>query len=106
MSTKFQVKPKYPMIPRKINEDDEDIIEIEEIPYPKNIKASQKDKENTENISSDANSPNKKAKNKKIDENELIEIMDVEIPDLLKPAKKKISAPAPGLKNNVNKVEN
>lgn len=106
MSTKFQVKPKYPLIPRKIKEDDEDIIEIEEIPYPKQIKASQKHKENTENTSSEANTPNKKAKNKKIGENELIEIMDVEIPDNSKPAKKKASAPVPGLKNNANKVEN
>ena len=76
MSTKFQIKPKYPIIPRKINEDD-DIIEIEEIPNPKHIKTSQKHKENTENSSSEANTPNKKAKNKKIDENELIEILDV-----------------------------
>ena len=105
MSTKFQVKPKCPIIPRKSNEDDEDIIEIEEIPSPNQVKASQKYKEKTENSSSESTT-NKNAKNTKIDENELIEIMDVEIPDFSKPVKKKASAPAQGQKNNVNKIEN
>ena len=47
MSTKFQSKPRYPIIPTRMEEDDEDIIEIEEIPSPNQIKASQKYKEKT-----------------------------------------------------------
>ena len=105
MSTKCQVKPKNAVIPqKKQNQGEKEIIEIKDIPTTKQVKA----KENTENSSSEATTPNKKRQNKKKKDSELIEIMDIEIPDgEFSFGKKKSSAPPPKQNKTPNKeIEN
>ena len=107
MSTKFQAKPKQ-INPKKQNQEENEIIEIKEAPISKQVKASQKNKENTENSSSEATTPNKKRQYKKKKDTELIEIMDIEIPDgEFSFGKKKSSAPPPKQNKTPNKeIEN
>ena len=79
----------------KNNKDIEEIIEIEDIPSskPVRVQISQKKKKKdfVENTSSEATTPFKKKKINKKNDEDLIEIMDVDIPDL---DKKKVSFPA------------
>ena len=101
MSTKLL--PRRNNIPKK-NKDVEEIIEIEDKPNTKPIKVqiSQKKKENEviiENSSSEATTPNKKRKNKKKNEDDLIEITDVEIPDVIENKKKSSSHSSKGKKS-------
>ena len=106
MSTKNQVKQKKGNEPIKLTEEENEIIEIGEITDLKKAKNSRKHKENTENSSSEATTPNKKRKNKKRNDAELIEIMDVELPDdQTISEKKKISAPAQRKKKGSKTIE-
>ena len=79
----------------KNNKDIEEIIEIEDIPSskPVRVQISQKKKKKdfVENTSSEATTPFKKKKINKKNDEDLIEIMDIDIPDL---DKKKVSFPA------------
>ena len=100
MSTRAQARKKQSTSKKKDTQnEDEEIIEIEDYPVSRPIKNSKKKKDNTENSSSEATTPNKKKQKKKNNdknENELIEIMDIEIPeDDPITNKKKVSAPAP-----------
>ena len=106
MSTRAQAKKRQCTSKKKDIQNDEEIIEIEEFPITRPTKSSKKKKDNTENSSSEATTPNKKKQKKnnndkkdKIlkNDNELIEIMDIEIPenDSITSNKKKVSAPAP-----------
>ena len=102
MSTKNQHKQKHS------KKDDDEIIEIEDISNQRQSRVSQKRKEQ-ENTSSEATTPNKKKKNKrKTEDAELIEIMDIESPEM--PNKKKASSPIARPKKseakNVEKAEN
>ena len=108
MSTKCQAKPKNVIPQKKQNQGNNDIIEIKDIPIAKQAKANQKNKENIENISSEDTTPNKKRQNKKKKDSELIEIMDIEIPDgEFSFGKKKGSAPPPKQNKTPNKeIEN
>ena len=102
MSTKNQVKPKHTFPKRTPGEDE--IIEIEEIPSTKPVKVqiSQKRKENIENSSSEATTPNKKTPKDKNDE-DLIEIMDVDVPQI-DLGKKKPSAQSNRQKKSISKI--
>ena len=106
MSTRAQAKKRQSNSKKKDIQNEEEIIEIEEFPISRPKKSSKKKKDNTENSSSEATTPNKKKQKKNnIDkkekilknDNELIEIMDIEIPedDSITSNKKKVSAPAP-----------
>lgn len=102
MTTKLQAKPRHVIYPRKIDEDEEDIIEIKEIPSLKQGKNFLKHKDNTD--SSEATTPNKKGKNKKKEDNNSIRIMEIEDDSLSD--NKKGSAPVSRHKNSVKKEEN
>ena len=103
MSTKNQSRSRHKV--QKISQDEDEIIEIEEIPSLKQIKIKPnlKHKENTENSSSEATSSNKKKAKKKKDEVDLIEIMDVEIPEV-DLVKKKITTPSYKQKKSVSNL--
>ena len=66
---------------RKGAKEKEEIIEIEEIPVQRQANASKRRKEIFEYTSSEATTPNKKGKNKKKN-NEVLEIMEIEIPEI------------------------
>ena len=102
MSTKNQVKPKHTFPKRTPGEDE--IIEIEEVPSTKPVKVqiSQKRKENIENSSSEATTPNKKTPKDKNDD-DLIEIMDVDVPQI-DLGKKKPSAQSNRQKKSISKI--
>lgn len=108
MSTKCQAKPKNVIPQKKQNQEENEIIEIKDVPIPKPAKTNQKSKENIENSSSEAATPNKKRQNKKKKDANLIEIMDIEIPDgEFSFGNKKTSAPPPKQNKTPNKdIEN
>ena len=102
MSTKNQAKSRHTI--QKSTEDEDEVIEIEEIPTkPIKNKVSQKSKEMAENSSSEATTPNKKKQKKKKKESDLIEIMDIEIPEI-DLEKKKVSSPPLRQKKSISKL--
>ena len=107
MSTKLQPKKRKAVSRQKSTPDEDEIVEIEEIPSRKTSRKYPKKKENTENSSSEATTPNKKNKkkqNKKKKDTDLIEIMDIEIPDDESLSiTKKSSIPVPKTKKSINR---
>ena len=107
MSTKLQPKKRKSVLKQKSTPDEDEIVEIEEIPSRKTSRKYPKKKENTENSSSEATTPNKKNKkkqNKKKKDTDLIEIMDIEIPDDESLSiTKKSSIPVQKTKKSINK---
>ena len=108
MSSKMQAKKAKAVSVPKGTEDEDEIVEIEEIPSRKTSRKNPKKKDGTENSSSEATTPNKKNKkkqNKKEKNLELIEIMEADIPENdITQNSKKPSAPVPKRKKSINKA--
>jgi hypothetical protein len=103
MSTKFQAKKRKAVSRQKNLQKEDEIVEIKEIPLKKSTRKNQKIAENS---TSEATSPNKKnikKQNKKKNNTNLIEIMDVDTPEDDITPTKKINSPTIKLKKSFYK---
>ena len=101
MSQKAPAKNKSIISSRRNLREVNEIIEIKEVPSTRQVKITEKRKDSNENCSSEATTPNKKKKNKKKGETELIEIMDAEKTENNNYGKKKPSAPTNKRKKSI-----
>ena len=81
MSTKFQAKKRKAVSKQKNLQNDDEIVEIKEIPLKKSTGKKQKIAENSTSETTSPNKKNIKKQNKKKYNSNLIEIMDVDTPE-------------------------
>ena len=91
MSSKNYNNSRHSHISKKASKEKEEIIELEEIPIQRQSNVSKRRKEIFEYTSSEATTPNKKGKKSKMKNNEVLEIMEYEVPEIKSKKKSSIS---------------